>query len=120
MLTHLSYRKENLPELLEAMTPQSQKEQMMETLSDLLLLVPREDMISVSLSTALTAHSGIHQTVAELLHDLNSRYMVPCSVIDPNIADPAINDDEIYVYVTYNTEDGIDIEPIGFKLTVGH
>lgn len=54
------------------------------------------------------------------MHDLNSRYMVPCSMNDPVDSSPEIEHDEIYVYIVWQGEEGVEIEPIGFKLNEGH
>lgn len=120
MLTHLDYMPENLLTLLGTMTPQTQQELMMETIADLLLIVPRQDLIRINLSLSLQALPGTHRAAAELMHDLNSRYMVPCSMNDPVDSSPEIEHDEIYVYIIYNTEEGVEIEPISFRLQTGH
>jgi hypothetical protein len=120
MLTHLDYMPENLLTLLGTMTPQTQQELMMETIADLLLIVPRQDLIRINLSLSLQALPGTHQAAAELMHDLNSKYMVPCSMNDPIDSPPEVEPDEIYVYVVWQGEEGVEVEPIGFKLNEGH
>lgn len=120
MLKHLDYMPENLLTLLGMMTPQTQQEMMMETMTDLLLIVPRQDLIRINLSLSLQALPGTHQAAAELMHDLNSRYMVPCSMNDPLESSPDIEPDEIYVYIVWQSDEGVEIDSVGFKLNEGH